>query len=266
MNTSIKPFNIILTKVQFLIKQLKLKLSKRTGRPLSISPERVISVGIFWKRHGIKTIRSLYQIFDLSCSYKTLTVLLKKFATAVALILSAIMKENRKTAHVIKHTDSTDIPVCLNKNARSHKTMNGFASWGHSGKGHYYGLKMSITTDLRGNLLALRFTSANGDDRKSFARMNRNLYGIFITDSGYVSKNLAQEFYVENRRVLFAKPRANMKKLATGIQNKLYGTRMLIEQHFRNLKEFFMFVTSLPRSIDGYLSNYLYSLSAYVLG
>lgn len=266
MNTSIKPFNLILPKVRFLIKQLQLKLNKSTGRPLSIAPEHIIALGIFWKQQGIKTKKSLWQIFDLSCCYKTLTVLLKKFALVIALILSVVMKENRKVAHIVKHTDSTDIPVCLNKNATHHKTMGILASWGHSGKGPYYGLKMSITTDLEGRLLTLRFTSANGDDRKAFLKMNRNLDGIFIADAGYISKDLAKEFFIENRRILFAKPRANMKKLATLWQNKLYDTRMLIEQHFRNLKEFFLLATSLPRSIDGYLSNYLYSLLAYVLG
>ena len=96
--------------------------------------------------------------------------------------------------------------------------------------------------------------------------MNRNLYGIFVADSGYVSKDLEKEFFIENRRILFAKPRANMKKLTTETHNKLYDTRVMIEQHFRNLKGFFTFVTSLPRSIDGYISGYLYSLLAYVLG
>jgi len=266
MNTSIKPYNSILTKVTFLIKQLNLKLRKHTGRPLSISPECLISLGLFWKKQGIKTIKSLWQIFSLVCSYKTLTVLLSKFALSIALILSIMMKANRKDAHFVKHTDSTDVPVCLAKNAKRHKTMRALASWGHSGKGHYYGLKMNITTDLSGKLLALNFASANGDDRKAFAKMNRNLHGIFVADSGYVSKDLAEEFFIENRRILFAKPRANMKKLATEMHNRLYDTRMLIERHFRNLKEFYLLVTSLPRSIDGYLSNYLYSLLAYVLG
>jgi len=266
MNTSIKVFNFILTKVQFLIKQLNLKLRKNTGRPLAIAPEQVIALGIFWKKQGIKTKKSLWQIFGLECSYKTLTVLLNKFALIIAFILSMIMKANRKNADIVKHTDSTDIPVCLNKNAKRHKTMNMLASWGHSGKGLYYGLKMSITADLKGNLLALRFSSGNGDDRKTFKIMNKNLDGIFIADAGYISKDLEKEFFIEKRRILLAKPRANMKKLATLIQNKLYDTRMLIEQHFRNLKEFYLLVTSLPRSIDGYIANYLYSLLAYVLG
>lgn len=266
MNTTIKPFNFILTKVQFIIKQLQLKLTKSTGRPLSIQPEKIISLGIFWKKQGVKTKKSLHQIFDLSSSYKTLTVLLNKFAKEIFLILQILMKENTRNAHVIKHTDSTDIPVCLNKNSQKHKTMNGLASWGHSGKGLYYGLKMSITDDLDGKLLALHFTSGNGDDRKTFKKINQNLYGIFVADSGYISKDLQKEFFIENKRLLLAKPRANMKKLATELENKLYDTRMKIEKHFRVLKEFFLLVTSLPRSIDGYLANYGYALLAYVLG
>jgi hypothetical protein len=240
-------------------------MTKNTGRPLSITPERIISLGIFWKKQGIKTKKSLYQIFDLLCSYKTLTVLINKFVKEIFLVLQILMKENSKRSHPIKHTDSTDIPVCLNKNSQKHKTMRRLASWGHSGKGLYFGLKMNITTDLNGKLLALRFASGNGDDRKAFKEMNRKLDGIFIADAGYISRDLEKEFFIENRRVLLAKPRANMKKLATELQNKLYDTRMQIEKHFRMLKEFFLLITSLSRSIDGYLANYGYSLLAYVL-
>lgn len=265
MNTSIKAFNHILPKVQFFIKQLGLQLRKSTGRPLSITPDKIITLGVFWKKQGIKTKKSLWQIFDLTCSYKTLVVLLNKFAQETLIVIQAVMHENRKHAHLVKHTDSTDIPVCLNKNATHHKSMKGLASWGHSGKGLYYGIKMNITTDLEGRLLALHFASGNGDDRKAFIKMNKNLYGIFVADAGYTSADLAKNFFIEHKRVLFAKPRANMKKLATKIQNELYDTRVLIEQHFRNLKEFYILVTSLPRSFTGYLSNYLYSLLAYVL-
>ena len=51
----------------------------------------------------------------------------------------------------------------------------------------------------------------------------------------------------------------------TAFQYHLYNTRMLIELNFRNLKLFFGLVTSLPRSINGYLANYLYALLAYAL-
>ena len=124
---------------------------------------------------------------------------------------------------------------------------------------------MSITADLRRNLLAVKFASGNADDRQIFKKLNKDLLGIFIADAGYISKDLEQEFYIEHKRILFAKPRANMKRLATELQNRLYDTRMLIELNFRNLKLFYNLETSLPRSLDGYFANYTYSLLAYVL-
>ena len=64
---------------------------------------------------------------------------------------------------------------------------------------------------------------------------------------------------------MLAKPRKNMKKLATQFQNLLYSTRKIIEFNFRSLKMFYGLVTSLPRSVEGYFANYIYSLLAYSL-
>jgi hypothetical protein len=102
MNTSIKPFTIIVPKVTFLIKQLNLNLRKNTGRPLSLSPEHIISLGIFWKKQGIITKKSLYDMFAPTCTYKTLVVLLKKFMKEVLQILIILMKELRRSAHLVK--------------------------------------------------------------------------------------------------------------------------------------------------------------------
>jgi len=176
-----------------------------------------------------------------------------------------ILNLNKESARLIKHTDSTDVPVCLNKNAKRHKTMKMLSSWGHSGKGSYYGLKMSLTSDLNRNVLAVKFTSGDEDDRKTFRKMNKDIDGIFVADAGYVSEDLEKEFYKENKRILFAKPRKNMKKLMTAFQSKLYDTRMIIELNFRNLKMLYGLITSFPRTIGGYFANYIYSILAYIL-
>ena len=266
MNTSIQLYNTILTKVQFFFKQLNLKIKKHTGRPLAINPENVIALSLFKQNMGIPTKKKIWKLFDIKTSYKTLVVSMNRMTTHALLLLKIILRMNQKNAHPVKHADSTDLPVCLTKNGKHHKTMRALASWGHGPKGWYYGLKMSITTDLHRKMLAVRFSSANGNDREAFFKMNDELLGIFVADSGYISKELEQKFFIENKRILFAKPRANMKKLITSWQKKLYDTRMLIELNFRNLKMFYGLETSLPRSIDGYLGNYGYSLLAYVLG
>ena len=265
MNSSIQKYNSIVTKVRFFFKQLKLKIVKSTGRKLANTPEDTIALSLFKQTQGIKTKKSVWEIFSLKCSYKTLVVNMNRLSFHALVILQSILKWNQKNAHLVKHTDSTDIPVCLSKNAKHHRTMKDFASWGYSGKGFYYGLKMSITTDLRRNLLAIRFGSSNSNDRETFKKMNKEMTGIFVADAGYISKDLEKEFYIENKRILFAKPKANMKRITTAFQNALYETRMLIELNFRNLKMFHELVTSLPKSIDGYLGNYVYSLLAYVL-
>lgn len=266
MKTVIKLYTDIVTKVRFFFNQLKLKLTKSTGRSLAIPPEEVIALALFKQSQGIPTKKAIWKIFALMCAYKTLVVNMNRLAFYALLILQMILKENQRNAHIVKHTDSTDVPVCLNKNAKQHKTMKDFSSWGHSGKGFYYGLKMSITSDLNRNVLAVRFGSGNSNDRITFMKMNKDIMGIFLADAGYISKDLSRKFYIEHKRILFAKPKANMKKLITAWQKDLYDTRMLIELNFRNLKMFYGLLTSMPRSIDGYLGNYVYSLLAHVLG
>jgi len=173
------------------------------------------------------------------------------------------MKINRRNQHVIKHIDSTDIPVCLFKNAHAHKTMKGLARFGRNSKGTFFGLKLHIITDLRRKLLSLKFTSGNIDDREVVFELTKEITGILIADTGYIKKQLQQKYYQEGKRIMIAKPRANMKKLMTEFEDKLYQTRMLIELNFRNLKMFYGLVTSLSRSVDGYMANYIYSLLAY---
>ena len=268
MKTFIKLYDDIVTKVKFFSKQLKLKLHKSTGRPLAIKPEDVIALALFKQTNGIPTKKSIWTIFNLQkiCSYKTLAVNMNRLSVYALLILNSILLWNQKNSHIVKHTDSTDIPVCLNKNAKHHKTLRGLASWGYSGKGFFYGLKMTITTDLKRKMLGVKFATGNSSDREIFKKLNKDMEGIFVADAGYISKDLEQDFYIENKMILFAKPRANMKRLATGWQLKLYETRMLIELNFRNLKMFYNLETSMPRSIDGYFGNYIYSLLAFVLG
>lgn len=268
MKTVIKLYDDIVTKVKFFSKQLKFKFNKSTGRPLAINGEEVIALSLFKQTNGIRTKKSIWKIFkeNLNCSYKTLTVNMNKLVLHTLVILKSMFLWNLRHSHAVKHTDSTDIPVCLNKNAKHHKTLSGLASWGHSGKGFFYGLKMTITADLKKKMLGVKFTSGNSNDREIFKKLNRNMEGVFVADAGYLSKDLERDFYIENKRILFARPKANMKRLATEWQHALYRTRMQIELNFRNLKMFYNLETSLPRSIDGYLGNYVYSLLAYVLG
>lgn len=252
--------------VTFLYTQLKLKtFEKATGRPRSLINQDVITLFLYKHTQGIPSKKQIYNDFKPTCTYKTFCESINRLLPVILRILLAIISLNGKNSHLIKYTDSTNIPVCLNKNAKYHKTMRGLATWGRGSKGFYYGLKLHVTTDFNGYLLAIRFTSANIDDRKPFMKLNKRLKGLFIADAGYISQKLASEFYIEGERMLMAKPKANMKKLATLLQHLLYNTRGRVEAIFNNTKKFRGLVSSLPRSIDGYLCNYICALLAEVL-
>ena len=266
MRVSIPLYNKIQRTVQFVYDKLKLFRRERTkGRKLAIPAVASISSYLFKQKSGIETKKATYEILKPRGTYKTFVVNLNRVTNLSLLVLLFLMRIARGSARWLKITDATAIPVCLNKNANSHRTMKGLASWGHTGNGWFYGLKLHITVDAKRKLLAITFSSGNIHDKTVFIKLNQYLYGVFVADAGYTSERMAREFYQEGKRILFAKPRKNMGKLMTWWQDALYQMRMIVEIPFNVLKRFHNLVSSLHRSVNGYLSNYSHSLLAYVL-
>lgn len=264
--TEIQVYESIRQTVVQISKSLRFsKFLKHLGRKLALSIEDSIALAVFKQKQNIETKKSLYEIFQPPCSYKTLVVSLNRWMKLALAAVAVMLKFHRKRQHPIKHTDSTDIAVCRNKNAKHHQTMKEFASWSNNGQGYYYGLKLHLTADLEQKVLAVKFTSAGVDDRRVCLSLNQDLMGIFVADSGYVSAELEKNFWIEGQRMILIKPKKNMRKLATAFDTWVYSTRMLIEINFRNLKLFYGLISSLPRSVAGYLANYTYSLLAYLI-
>ncbi len=267
MLTEVALFRNLKQKVSLFVTSLSLhRYVNQTGRKLALSLTDILTLALFKHQAQITTKKKLWELFELKCSYKTLVVNINRFFELALIILALILKYNRKDCHLVKHIDSTDIPVCTLRKSHSHKVMKEFATLGKTGKGWFYGLKLHLIADLEERILALRFTSGTTDDREIVVDLAGDLSGIFIADAGYVSEKLERSFFKEGIRGIFSKPRSNMKKLATQLDTFLYGTRMCIELNFRNLKCFYGLITSLPRSVAGYLANYAYAILSYVLG
>ncbi len=117
MKILIPLYQKIKQKVMFLSDNLSLHTQGNTkGRKLAISTIDAISMAVFKQSQHIKTKRAIHRIFEPACSYKTLVISLNRVATLALKLLSILLLINRKGSHPLKHTDATDIPVCL-KNA-----------------------------------------------------------------------------------------------------------------------------------------------------
>lgn len=251
-----------------LVKTFKLDIAPaRTGRPRKITKLDSLTLALYQHASTRNTKRSVYEDFKqmLKCSYKTLVCALNEASGLTLKILFLLMRLNKKQAHPIKYTDSTDLPVCLRKNADKHQVMKSLAGWGYSAKGWFYGLKLTYTRDHAGKPLALKITSPSAPDREIFKEINADLDGWLVADAGYTSRKLEQAMHLEGKRWVLTRPLKSMRRLATLWQLKIYQGRFQIELDFRSLKLFFGLITSLPRSVNGYLANYLHALLAFAL-
>jgi hypothetical protein len=70
---------------------------------------------------------------------------------------------------------------------------------------------------------------------------------------------------IDGKRWVLIRPLKSMKKLATKWQDRLYRSRFSIEFDFRSMKLFHGLVTSLPRSVNGYIANYLHAIFSFVI-
>ena len=255
--------------VTHLVNQFKLRENEtaRGGRPTKIPTAEALTLALYQRKSSRLTKKSVYEDFKLSlrCSYKTMVVRMNKVALIALRILFILMRLGKKNSHLVKYTDSTDLPVCLKKNADPHKTMRGLADWGRSGKGWFFGLKMTLTRDHDGRLLNVKFNRPGDNDRDVFRKINQDIRGIIIADAGYVSKKLEADMNIEGRRWILIRPYKTMKRIMTKWQAELYRGRFRIEFDFRSLKLFHGLITSLPRSVNGYLANYLHSLLSFTI-
>lgn len=266
MNESITIYQNLKAIIADIFSSLKLKNREHpNGRKPALTNIEATTCAVLKQQLNIATKKATFRMVEPPCTYKTFVESINRTREYLAPVIALLLKTFRSQAHKIKFTDATDVPVCLLKNSKHHKTMAGFATKSKTGKGYYFGLKLHLSADLEGRVLALKFTTATGNDREMFKKMNDKLGGIFVADAGYVGEDFTKDFYIEGERMVLTATRCNMKKVSTDWQIALLNLRMKIEVHFRMLKVVYGFVTSMPRSVNGYLTHYLSAITAHLL-
>ncbi len=111
----------------------------------------------------------------------------------------------------IQFVDSTKIEVCHIIRAKRNKVFDGIATHGKGTMDWSFGFKLHLIINHLGEIVSLRLTKGNEDDRKSVAGMAEGLFGRLYGDKGYISKGLSGEL-LEKGVELITTIRKNMKK------------------------------------------------------
>ena len=91
--------------------------------------------------------------------------------------------------------DSTSRVVCHHRGIHRHKVFKQIARRGKTSMGWFYGFKLHLVVNDRGELLAFRLTPGNVDDRQPVALLTDALTGKLIADRGDLSQRLFQELW-----------------------------------------------------------------------
>ena len=137
----------------------------------------------------------------------------------------------------ISFIDSTALDVCLNQRIHCHKVFAGLAARGQTSMGWFFGFKLHLVINDRGEILRFCITPGNVDDRKPVPGLAKQLFGKLFGDKGYISQALAKSLQEMFDVQLITKLRKNMKnQLMTMTDRILLRRRVIIETIIDQLK------------------------------
>jgi len=197
-------------------------------------------------------------------SYNRFVELIPSSISFLYVFLKFITRLN--SSYGLAFVDSTKLPVCSNSRIHSHKVFKGLAQRGKDTVGWFYGFKLHLIINEKGEILSFDLTPGNVDDRKSLKKMIKDIKGKVLKlfgDRGYISQSLSEELLSEGIH-LIAKLRRNMKgKLLSIFDYILSAKRALIESVNNILKNQLNIDHTRHISPINFLGNLLSGLVAY---
>ncbi len=165
----------------------------------------------------------------------------------------------------ISFIDSTTLDVYHNRRIHSHKVFKGFAQRGKSSTGWFYGFRLHLVVNNKGEILSFYLTPGNVDDRnpENIEKLTKDLFGKLFGDKGYLSKKISDILYSKGIH-LITKLKKNMKNKLMLMEDKiLLRKRSIIETINDHLKNICQIEHSKHRSFTNFIVNIVSGLVAY---
>ena len=177
--------------------------------------------------------------------------------------LCAYMHSLSGTCSGITFIDSTKLVVCHNARIPQHRVFAGRAGRGKSTVGWFYGFKLHLVVNDRGEILSWCLTPGNVDDRRPVPKLVAQLRGKLFADKGYLSAPLANQLRQQGIE-LVTKVRKNMANRLLSLSDKwLLRRRAIIETINDQLKNISQIEHTRHRSPINFLINLVCGLIAY---
>lgn len=243
------------------------KLIPRT----SISPSEIMTIVIFFHRSGYRCFKWYYRdyVCDTLRPYFPKLVSYNRFVEVMQQILPTLLLYTLKfkvgKCTGISFIDSTTLDVCDNRRIHSHKVFEGLAQRGKSSTGWFYGFKLHLVINDKGELLSFCLTPGNVDDRDTgvIDKLSKDLFGKLFADKGYISQKLFERLFSKSI-MLVTKVKKNMKNKLMNMMDKIIlRKRAVIESVNDFLKNQCQIEHTRHRSPVNFAVNLIAGLAAY---
>ncbi len=254
------------------LKKKQLSTGKKTrNRKFKMSTSEILTITVLFHLSGFRNFKHFYsfyvqkhltQEFPKTVSYNRFTELMQSNMLALSLYMKTCCLGK---CSGISFIDSTPIRVCNKKRIYRNKVFKDIATRGKSTMGWFYGFKLHIIINDKGELLEFVITQANVDDRFPLKQENflSKIFGKLYADKGYVSKELTALLFDQGLHLITG-IRNNMKNVLMTMRDKiLLRKRSVIETINDQLKNIAQAEHSRHRSFGNFITNLVASLIAY---
>lgn len=240
-------------------------------RSKNLSLSEVMTITIYFHLSNYRNFKAYYKehvstvlkrYFPKLVSYNRFVELMQE--ALIPLILYMTKFRTGKCTG-ISFIDSTTLDVCHNRRIHSHKVFKGIAERGKSSTGWFYGFKLHLVINDKGEILSFYLTSGNVDDRdlKTIKTLTKDLFGKLFGDKGYLSQKVSEILYSQGVQ-LITKLKKNMKNKLMLMEDKiLLRKRAIIETINDHLKNICQIEHSRHRSFTNFMVNIVSGLIAY---
>jgi hypothetical protein len=244
---------------------------KTRNRKSKLSQSEVMTIMVLFHYKQYRNLKHFYLYyvkvhmkneFPESVSYNRFVELEQKAILPMAIFLKTCCL-GRCTG--VSFIDSTPLRACHIKREKQHKTFKNTATKGQCSLGWFFGFKLHLIVNDKGEILDFMLTQANVDDREPLRNQDfhKRIFGKIYGDKGYIGKDLFEQLFVDGVH-LVTKIRKNMKNSLMLLQDRIMlRKRALIETVNDELKNQCQIEHTRHRSFENFTSNLLSGLIAY---
>lgn len=165
----------------------------------------------------------------------------------------------------IYFVDSTSLKECHNIRIPRNRVFDVVAKRRKGTTGWFYGFKLHLLINHVGEIISLKITLGNTNDRTPIPELCKNFSGKLYADKGYIGKNLSEKL-AETDVDLDTTVRKNITaKEMSAFDRTMLSKRYIIETINDHLKNISQVGHSRPRSETGFMRNVISGVVSYCL-